>query len=113
MAIRALLIGMCALLLAACGRQQDAAAVAGGDYFRGKTVTYIVGTDAGGGYDTYSRLIARFMQKHLPGSRFIVRNVPGAGHIIGANEIYTARPDGLTIGMFDTALVYAQLLERE
>jgi tripartite-type tricarboxylate transporter receptor subunit TctC len=112
MAIRTCLIVFCALFLAACGRQ-DTATSADGDYFRGKTVTYIVATDAGGGYDTYGRLIARFMQKHLPGSRFIVKNVPGAGQIIGANTIYAARPDGLTIGMFDTALVYAQLLQRE
>jgi tripartite-type tricarboxylate transporter receptor subunit TctC len=111
MRLRNFLIGFSALILAACGRQQDAA-LADGNYFRGKTVTYIVATDAGGGYDTYGRLVARFMQKHLPGSRFLVKNVPGAGHIVGANTIYTARPDGLTIGMFDTALVYAQLLQR-
>ena len=109
MTMRAVLILLCAVVLAACG-QRDAGA--GADYFRGKTVTYIVSTDAGGGYDTYGRLIARYMEKHLPGSRFVIRNVPGAGHIIGANTIYTARPDGLTIGMFDTALVYAQLLQR-
>jgi tripartite-type tricarboxylate transporter receptor subunit TctC len=72
-----------------------------------------VGTEAGGGYDTYGRLVARFMQKHLPGSRFVVKNLPGAGHIIAANTLYTSRPDGLTIGMFDTALVYAQLLQRQ
>ncbi len=86
------------------------AAPADANYFKGKTVTYVVATGAGGGYDTYGRLIARFMQKYLPGSRMIVRNVPGAGHIIGANTIYTARPDGLTIGMFNTGLIYNQLM---
>jgi tripartite-type tricarboxylate transporter receptor subunit TctC len=87
-----------------------AAAPADANHFKGKTVTYIVATGPGGGYDTYGRLIARFMQKYLPGSRFLVRNVPGAGHIIGANTIYTARPDGLTIGMFNTGLIYNQLM---
>src|SRR5579864_3429283 len=82
-------------------------------YFRGKTVTYIVATGPGGGYDSYGRLIARYMQKHLPGSRFVVRNVPGAGHIVGANTIYASRPDGLTIGMFNTGLIYDQLLKRD
>jgi tripartite-type tricarboxylate transporter receptor subunit TctC len=88
----------------------SAAAPADANYFNGKTVYYVVATGAGGGYDTYGRLIARFMQKYLPGSRFIVRNVPGAGHIIGANTIYTARGDGLTIGMFNTGLIYNQLM---
>src|SRR4030095_8632861 len=58
------------------------------DYFKGKTVTYIVATGPGGGDDTYSRLIAKYLQKYLPGSRVLVRNVPGAGHIVGANTIY-------------------------
>jgi len=53
------------------------------------------------------------MQKHLPGSRIIVRNVPGAGHIVGANTLYAARPDGLTIGSFNTGLIYDQLMQRE
>jgi tripartite-type tricarboxylate transporter receptor subunit TctC len=85
-------------------------APADASYFKGKTVNYIVATGAGGGYDTYGRLIARFMQKYLPGSRVLVRNVPGAGHIIGANTIYTSRPDGLTFGMFNTGLIYNQLM---
>ena len=89
------------------------AAAADSAYFRGKTVTYIVATGPGGGYDSYGRLIARYMQKYLPGSRFVVRNVPGAGHIVGANTIYAAKPDGLTIGMFNTGLIYDQLLKRE
>ena len=74
------------------------------EYFRGKTLTYIVSTNPGGGYDYYGRLMARYLEKHLPVSRVVVRNVPGAGHIIGANTIYVARPDGLTIGVFKTVL---------
>jgi tripartite-type tricarboxylate transporter receptor subunit TctC len=78
--------------------------------FRGKTITYIIATAPGGGYDTYGRLIVRFMEKQLPGTRVLVKNVTGAGHIVGANTIYAARPDGLTIGMFNTGLVYNQLI---
>jgi tripartite-type tricarboxylate transporter receptor subunit TctC len=81
--------------------------------FKGKTITYIVATGPGGGYDTYGRLIVRYLHKYLPGSRILVRNVPGAGHIVGANTIYAARPDGLTIGMFNTGLIYDQLLKRQ
>jgi tripartite-type tricarboxylate transporter receptor subunit TctC len=80
--------------------------------FRGKTITYIVSTGPGGGYDSYGRLLARYMQKYLPGSRIMVKNVPGAGHIVGANTIYAARPDGLTFGTFNTGLIYDQMLQR-
>ena len=90
-----------------------AAFAAPADYFAGKTITYIVATSPGGGYDTYGRLIARYMQKYLPGSRIVVKNVPGAGNIIGANTIYASKADGLTIGMFNTGLIYDQLIGRK
>src|ERR1700761_4089355 len=80
------------------------------DFFKGKTITYIVATSPGGGYDTYGPLVARYMNKYLPDSKIMVRNVPGAGHVIGANTIYAAKPDGLTIGTFNTGLIYLQLL---
>jgi len=83
----------------------------GADFYDGKTVNYIVTTDPGGGFDTYGRLVAQYMQKHLPGSTFVVRNMPGAGHMIGANYIYASEPDGLTIGTFNTGLIYSQLAE--
>ena len=78
-------------------------------FFKGKTVTYVVATAAGGGYDLYGRLVADYMQKYLPGSTFVVRNMPGAGHMIGANYIGAARADGLTLGIFNTGLIYTQL----
>lgn len=90
-----------------------AAQAADANMFRGKTLTYVVATGPGGGYDSYGRLIARFLQKYLPGSRVLVRNIPGAGHIVGANTIYAAKPDGLTIGMFNTGLVYDQMIGRQ
>jgi tripartite-type tricarboxylate transporter receptor subunit TctC len=80
------------------------------DFFKGKTVTYIISTAPGGGYDYYGRLVAEYMQKHLPGSTFVTKNMPGAGHIIGANYIYASKPDGLTIGTFNTGLIYNQLV---
>jgi tripartite-type tricarboxylate transporter receptor subunit TctC len=89
------------------------AASKGADFYKGKTVTYIVATAPGGNYDTYGRLVADFMQKHLPGSTFVVRNMPGAGHLIGANTIYASKPDGLTIGTFNTGLIYNQMTGRE
>lgn len=85
----------------------------GVEFYNGKTVTYIVATDPGGGYDTYGRLVAEFMQKHLPGSTFVVRNMPGAGNLIGANFLYASAPDGLTIGSFNTGLIYGQVAGQE
>jgi len=82
-------------------------------FYRGKTLTYLVAAKPGGGYDSYARLIADALPRHLPGVRVRVRNVPGAGHIVGANMLYAAAPDGLTIGTFNTGLIYAQLLGRE
>ena len=50
------------------------------------------------------------MQRNLPGSTFVVKNMPGAGHIIGANSIYASKADGLTLGTFNTGLIYNQLI---
>jgi tripartite-type tricarboxylate transporter receptor subunit TctC len=100
-------------LVAAGLAAAPASAQQGADFYNGQTVTYIVATDPGGGYDTYGRLIAEYMQKHLPGSTFVVQNMPGAGHIIGANAIFASEPDGLTIGTFNTGLIYNQLIGLE
>lgn len=83
-------------------------------FYKGKTVRIIVGASAGGGYDTYSRTIARHMGKHIPGNpTFVVENMPGAGFLISANYIYKiAKPDGLTIGHFIGGLFLQQLLEK-
>ena len=78
-------------------------------FFNGKTVTYIVATSPGGGYDTYGRLVAEYMQKYLPGSTFVVRNMPGAGHLVGTNALFASKPDGLTLGTSNTGLIYTQL----
>ena len=77
--------------------------------FDGKTITYIVATKPGGGYDTMGRLVARYLEEQLPGSTIIVKNVPGAAHLIGAKMINAADPDGLTIGSFNTGLISLQL----
>jgi tripartite-type tricarboxylate transporter receptor subunit TctC len=106
-------IAMCLSLaggLIAASIAMPAHAQGGADYFKGKTVSYIVATAAGGGYDLYGRLVAEYMQRYLPGSTFVVRNLPGAGHLVGANTIYASRGDGLTIGTFNTGLIYNQLV---
>lgn len=102
-----------AALAAAVAVAAPGAASAQADFFQGKTLTYIVATAPGGGYDTYGRLVAKYLEKHLGLDRVLVRNLPGAGHIVGANTLHAARPDGLTVGTFNTGLIYAQLLGRE
>src|SRR3989337_187711 len=81
-------------------------------FYKGKTIRIIVGASAGGGYDTYSRTIARHMGKHIPGApNVIVENMPGAGFLISANYMYkVAKPDGLTIGHFIGGLFQQQLI---
>ena len=93
-----------------------AALPAGGQepFFKGKTIRIIVGLAPGGGYDTYSRLLARHLGRYVPGNpTVIVENMPGAASLIAANHVYkVARPDGLTIGHFLGGLFLQQLLER-
>lgn len=76
-------------------------------FFTGKTIRIIVGLSAGGGFDTYSRLIGRHLGKYIPGSpSVVIENMPGAGTLISANYVFkSARPDGLTVGNFHGAIV--------
>ena len=76
----------------------------GAGFFAGRTMTYVVPTGPGGGYDTYARLIGRHLERHLGGARVVIRNVPGAAHLIGVDEIYRAPADGLTIGTFTAGI---------
>ena len=82
------------------------------DFYKGKTIRVIVGFAAGGGFDVYSRIIARHMPKHLPGNpSIIVDNMTGAGSRLAANYLYKASaPDGLTIGNFIGSLLLQQIL---
>ncbi len=77
-------------------------------FYEGKNIILIVSTRPGGGFDTYGRLLAKTMTKYLPGSTIIVKNIPGAGHIVGVNQLYATKPDGLTFGIFSRALIASQ-----
>jgi len=83
-------------------------------FYKGKTVRLIVGTEPGGGFDTYSRAIARHMSRYISGApTIVVENMPGAAHLISANYLYKiAKPDGLTIGNFTGTLLLGQVLAR-
>lgn len=81
-------------------------------YYEGKTIKLIVGFSAGGGFDTYSRLIARHLSKHIPGNpSIVVENMTGAASLLAANHVYkVAKPDGLTILNFHGNQVINQVI---
>jgi len=81
------------------------------DFYRGKSVRIIVGFSPGGGYDQYSRLIARHIGKYIPGNpSVIVENMAGAGSIIAANHVFNAAPkDATVIGNISGPIILEQL----
>jgi tripartite-type tricarboxylate transporter receptor subunit TctC len=84
----------------------------GQEFYKGKTVRFIVGFSPGGGFDVYTRLIARHINAHIPGHpQTLVENMPGAGSLIAANHLYNrVKPDGLTIGNWVGGLILQQVI---
>jgi len=84
----------------------------GEEFYKGKTILFIVGTPPGGGYDTYTRAVARHIGKYIPGNPTpIVQNMTGARSLNAAHYIYNrAKPDGLTVGVWISAHVLGQAL---
>ena len=82
------------------------------DFYKGKTVRIIVGGSAGGGFDTYTRVMARYMGKHISGNpAMVVENMTGAGTLIAAKYLHSsAKPDGLTFGIFNGSLILGRAL---
>jgi tripartite-type tricarboxylate transporter receptor subunit TctC len=82
------------------------------NFYQGKTISIIVGTVPGGLYDLWGRLFGRIMGKHIPGNpSMVVQNMPGGGSMVAANYLAgVAKPDGLTIGMFQTHMYLQQLV---
>jgi len=70
------------------------------EYYKGKTLTVMIGSRAGGGTDNTGRLIARFWGNHIPGNpKVLVRNKPL--QVLAGNDLHNrVRPDGLTVGVF-------------
>jgi tripartite-type tricarboxylate transporter receptor subunit TctC len=83
------------------------------DFYKGKTVTIIVGNEAGGAYDLYARLIAKHLPKHLPGRpNTVVQNMPGAATLTAANNVFNVAPqDGTFIAATNGVLPFQPLLE--
>jgi tripartite-type tricarboxylate transporter receptor subunit TctC len=98
MALRAI----AAILVAAAAWPTSAPAQTVDEFYRGKPITMLVGSGAGGGYDTYARVFARHMSRHIPGNPVIIaKNMPAAAGLAAASTLYTtADKDGSTIAAF-------------
>ena len=83
------------------------------EFYRGKSISLLIGFSVGGGYDLYARHLARHMGKHIPGQPTIVpQNMAGAGSLRAANFLYSAAPkDGTAIGTFARTTGINPLLE--
>lgn len=81
-------------------------------FFKGKQIKLIVGSNAGGNYDQYGRFLARHMGRHLPGHpSIVVQNMPAAGGIQAANFLYNVAPkDGLTIAHLQRTIPQAAIV---
>src|ERR1700684_207887 len=99
-------------LLGASWSPSGAQAAPVADFYRGRTLTIIVGYSAGGGYDTYTRILARHLGKHIPGNpAIVVQNMPGAGSLKMANTLYNVAPkDGATVGIFSRGMAMEPLI---
>lgn len=83
------------------------------DFYKGKTVSFIIGSAPGGGYDLYSRLVAGHIGRHLAGQPSVIpQNMPGAASIKASFYLYNSAPkDGTAIGMVDEAIYLNQILD--
>src|ERR1700722_10244132 len=105
--------GLSTLLLALTLPIAAAAANDDEDFYRGKTISLIIPIGPGGAYDTYARLVARYLPKQLPGNPTIVpRNMPGAGGAIASNHVFNVAPqDGTTLTIITWSFANEQLFD--
>lgn len=82
------------------------------EFYKGRTVSLLIGYSAGSGYDIYARILARFMARHIPGSPTIIaQNMPGAGSLKAAMYVYEVAPkDGSVIATIGRSVPVEPLL---
>ena len=81
-------------------------------FYRGKTITVLIGYGVGGSDDLWARLVARYMGRHIPGQPLVVpQNMPGAGSLVATNQIYNVAPkDGTVIGVINRGVPFEAVL---
>ena len=91
-----------------------AAAQGVADFYRGKQITFMVGSSPGGGYDAIARLVARHIVNHIPGNPgVVVQNTPGGGSLTMTNRIVRVAPqDGTVVGLVQRGVLLAQLTKQ-
>ena len=84
------------------------------DFYRGKQITFMVGSSPGGGYDAIARLVARHIVNHIPGNPgVVVQNTPGGGSLTMTNRITRVAPqDGTVVGLVQRGVLLAQLTKQ-
>ena len=104
-----------AIAVMALGPSDPAAAQSAPDFYNGKTISFIVGNTAGGGHDSYARLLARHIARHIPGNpTIIVQNMPGAASSKAVLYLDASAPkDGTVITTFAPDIITQSLLEPE
>jgi tripartite-type tricarboxylate transporter receptor subunit TctC len=92
--------GSLALLLALIGAG-PAAAQSPEEFYKGKSIDFVIGYPPGGSNDTWGRLLGRHIGKHIPGKPNVVpKNMPGAGSFLAANTVFNVSPkDGTVIAI--------------
>ena len=111
MNVRWMLVAAAAVALTITGRQ--AAAQDAAQFYKGKTVKFIVGVGVGGGFDAYARMLAPHIARLLEAT-VVVENLPGAGGILALNQMMVAPPDGLRFKILNgTPSLLAQILEQD
>ena len=85
------------------------------NFYQGKSIRVVRGGQPGDLFDLWTRHIAAYLGKHIPGNpNLMVQNMPGAGSVIAANYVYNvAKPDGLTLGSINPGLYIDQLIGRK
>ncbi|MDH3239033.1 MAG: hypothetical protein OEO83_00060 [Alphaproteobacteria bacterium] len=88
-----------------------AAADAVGDFYKGKSISLVIGFPPGGGYNSYARTVGAHISNHIPGSpKVIIKNMPGASSLRAANYIYNSAPrDGTAMGAFSAGSLFSPL----
>jgi tripartite-type tricarboxylate transporter receptor subunit TctC len=105
------LAGLLGSLALAVALTSPARADSVADFYRNKTITLITGYSSGGGFDLYSRILANYLGKYVPGQpRIVVQNMPGAGSLRAASHIYNVAPKDGTVISLTRAPVIAPLL---
>jgi tripartite-type tricarboxylate transporter receptor subunit TctC len=103
---------ICAFFLSGFALIHGHSNAASDEFFKGKSIRFVVGNSVGGAMDDWGRFLAQHLGRNIPGNPdFVVQNMAGAGGVIAANYVYNvAKPDGLTLGFINPAIYIDQLL---